>query len=347
MPSLVLVVPGALDTPTGGYGYDRRMAAGLRDRGWSVAVNVIGDSFPFPTGNARARAAQALAEIPAGTLVLVDGLALGALPDEIEREGSRLRLVALIHHPLARETGLNARQAAMLEASERRALGAVRLVVVTSRHTAAALARYGVDADRVAVVEPGTDRSPLAQGSADGIVRLLCVATLIPRKGHQILLDALEAIPDTPWRLICVGSRTRHPETAERVCRRLRASGWADRVELVGEVDAEGLASYYDRADVFVLPTLYEGYGMAVAEALARGLPVVSTSSGAIADIVGDRAGLIVPPGDAGALAAALARVVGDPLFRSQLRQGAEAVRTRLPTWDDAAANMEAALLRT
>ena len=346
MSSLVLVVPGDLETPTGGYGYDRRMIAGLRDRGWSVSVKPIDASFPHPTLEARAQAGRALAQIPGGTTVLVDGLALGALPDEIEREASRLRFVALIHHPLARETGLNPDVAARLEASERRALESVRLVVVTSRQTAATVVGYGIDAGRVAVVEPGTDGSPLARGSAGGIVQLLCVATLIPRKGHAILLDALGTIPDLPWRLTCVGSATRHPETAGRLCGRLRAPGWTGRVELAGEVDAATLARHYDRADVFVLPTLHEGYGMAVAEALAHGLPVISTSSGAVPDLVGDRAGLIVPPGDMQALAAALARVVGDRRFRAQLKQGAEAVRSSLPTWNAAVANMAAALRR-
>ena len=349
MPSVVLAVPGDLETPTGGYGYDRRMVAGLRARGWSVDIRPLDGSFPLPTPEARAQAARALAETPTDTTVLVDGLALGALPDEIEREASRLRLIGLIHHPLAHETGLDPHVAAMFEASERRALRSVRLVVVTSRRTAATVVGYGVHPDRLAVVEPGTDRSPLARGSTGGprdIVQLLCVATLIPRKGHDVLLDALGTISGLPWRLTCVGSSTRHPETAARLCGRLRAQGWTGRVELTGEIDRATLSGHYDRADVFVLPTFHEGYGMAVAEALAHGVPVIGTASGAVPDLVGDGAGLVVPPGDRQALAAALARVIGDAQFRAELKRGAEAVRHTLPTWTEAAATMEAALLR-
>ncbi len=150
--------------------------------------------------------------------MLVDGLALGALPDEAEREASRLTIVALVHHPLAAETGIDRALAAALEVSERRALAAVRSVVVTSHATAARLAGYGVTADRIAVVEPGTDPAPLARGSvaasvgrAPAPVALLCVATLTPRKGYELLVRALATIPERHWRLTCAGSLDRDP----------------------------------------------------------------------------------------------------------------------------------------
>jgi glycosyltransferase involved in cell wall biosynthesis len=344
MPSLVLIVPGSLESLTGGYTYDRRMMTALRSRGWSISVRELDPGFPFPSSVARERAASVLAGIADGTTILVDGLALGALPGEIERQAARLRCVALVHHPLAAETGLDPVKAAALEAGERRALAAVRLVIVTSPMTAGALALSGVERHRVIVVEPGTDPAPLARGSPGGAVHLLCVATLIPRKGHEILLRALAALPDLDWRLTCIGSLDRDPATAERVRERLRADGLGDRVRLAGEVDPATLADHYDRADVFVLPTLYEGYGMVVAEALARGIPIVATATGAIADLVGDEAGLLVPPGDVAALTAALAQVLADPRVRERITAGARRVRGRLPTWEDASGRMARAL---
>jgi glycosyltransferase involved in cell wall biosynthesis len=363
MRTLVLIVPGNLETVSGGYAYDRRIVAGLRDRGWSVAVQELDDSFPRPTVAARHQAARVLAEIPDGSPVLIDGLALGAMPDEAEREAARLRLIALVHHPLADETGVDESTAVALEKSERRALAAARLVVVTSRSTAAALIRYGVGPDRIAIVEPGTDRAPLARGSRGLALHLLCVAALIPRKGHEVLFRALTMMPDLEWRLTCAGSLTRDPSTAERLRVRLRSDGLEDRVVLAGEVDAATLAALYDAADLFVLPTLHEGYGMAVAEALARGLPVVGTATGAIADLVtgrgdggartrpeeaplqlGGAAGLLVAPGAQGALSAALALALTDAHVRSQLADGARRVRDRLPTWEDASAKMSEAL---
>ena len=365
MGPLVLLLPGSLETVSGGYAYDRRMVAGLRHRGWSVAVQELDDSFPRPTSAARDQAARALAQIPDGSSVLIDGLALGAMPSEVEREAARLRLIALVHHPLAAETGIDGDTAVALEASERRALAATSLVVVTSRATAVALMRYGVGPDRIVVVEPGTDRAPLASGSQGAPLHLLCVAALIPRKGHEVLFRALAMMPSLEWRLTCVGSLKRDPSTAERLRVRLRSDGLENRVTFPGEVSAATLAALYDGADLFVLPTLHEGYGMAVAEALARGLPVVSTATGAIADLVSrdagtdsaasasdddarlrthGAAGLLVPPGDHEALAAALALALGDAHVREGLAHGARRVRDRLPSWEDAAARMSEGL---
>ena len=333
-----------LETRTGGYEYDRRIIAGLRARGWTVDVSPLDATFPQPTRAAREGAVRVFAAIPDGATVLVDGLALGALPDEIAREAARLTFVALVHHPLAAETGLDPDVAGALEGSERRALASARGVVVTSRRTAASMTRYGVSEDRIAIVEPGTDRAPLARGSQSAM-SLLCVATLTPRKGHELLCRALAAVSKKQWRLRCAGSLDRDPATTARVRAQLRADGLEDRVSLVGELDAAALALEYDRADVFVLATLYEGYGMAVAEALARGLPVVSTATGAIEEIVCG-AGRIVPPGNLDALTVALSSVLGDPSARDALAARARQVRDRLPTWDDATTRLARALER-
>ena len=366
---MYVVVPGDLETRTGGYGYDRRIIGGLRGRGWVVEVVRLDDGFPVPSPEARAHAADVFAAIPDGSLVLVDGLALGALPDEVERARDRLKIIALVHHPLADETGIVPELAAALEISERRALAAAHTVVVTSRATAVRLADYGVGADRIFVVEPGTDPAPPARGSRAGSadespvpshepqdVSLLCVATLTPRKGYEILIDALAAIPYRHWRLTCAGSLDRDPSTVARLRARLRDSGLEDRVRLAGDLDAEALAVEYGRADLFVLPTLYEGYGMAVAEALARGLPVVSTATGSIEDLVLGTggvhltpdlaAGIVVPPGDLPAFTAALSRAIGDPALRASLAANAGCVRDRLTTWEAATAAMEEALER-
>jgi glycosyltransferase involved in cell wall biosynthesis len=269
------------------------------------------------------------------------------MPAEIEREARRLRIAGLIHLPLAAEIGIGRDMAARLEASERRAIAAAALVIVTGTLTAVALASCGVASHMITVVEPGTDPAPLARGSPAGPLQLLCVATVNPGKGHDILLRALAAAaPRGNWHLTCAGSLDRHPATVERVRARVRTDGLESRVSLVGDLDAATLAACYDRADLFVLATLHETYGMAVAEALARGLPVVSTATGAISDLVSDDAGLIVPSGDTGALTVALSQVLGDAALRARLAAGARRVRDRLPTWEDAVGRMAAALER-
>ncbi len=338
------LIPGDLDTPTGGYRYDRRILAGLAGLGWRVEPCPLDASFPAPTSVARSQARQILAAIPDGGLVLVDGLAFGALPELAETEGRRLRLVALVHHPLASETGLSPERAAGLRNAEARALARARLILVTSRFTATLLAGWGVPWARLKVVEPGTDPAPSAQGSRSGPLRLLCVASLTPRKGHDLLLNALAGLRDWSLHLDCVGSLDRDPVWAEGLIRLRDGRGLAGRVSILGALADEELACRYGAADLFVLPSRFEGYGMVFAEALARGLPILACHAGAVRETVPPEAGLLVPPNDSAALGQALRSLMADPVLRRRLAKGARAAGSRLPTWQDAVAAFAAAL---
>jgi glycosyltransferase involved in cell wall biosynthesis len=351
--AVTLLVPGDLALRTGGYGYDREIVAGLLELGWRVDVVTLDGSFPYPTAAARAHAVQALAALPDGALVLADGLAFGVMPEEAAREATRLAFVGLVHHPLADETGLDAETARAFAASERRALACTRGVVVTSHATARRLADFGVSPSRVTVVMPGTAEAPAAQGTrgtsgadSDVPVALLCVATLVPRKGHDVLCAALARLRQLPWHLTCAGSLTLHPPTAAALLQQLRELDLAGRVSLAGDLDAAALAAAYDRADIFVLATRHEGYGMAVAEAVAHGLPVVSTATGAIAELVDSTSGAIVPMDDAEALAEALEPLISDDGARARAMAGARVRRATLPRWAESAQAMAHALSR-
>lgn len=342
--SVTFVVPGSLATRTGGYEYDRRMIDALRGRNWAVAVRELAGEFPHASTSARSGAASTLAACPDGTVVVIDGLALGALPAEVEREAARLSIVALVHMPLADETGLSQQQADEFRRMEQRALTACRLVIVTGHSTVDTLVAYGIDRARIAVVEPGTDRAPLARGSRSGSVHLVSVATVHAGKGHELVVRALASVPTRNWRLTIAGSLERDRAAAERLRAAIAAGGLEDHVSLTGEADAARVAALYDDADAFVLATLKESYGMAVLDALARGLPIVSTTTGAIPTLVGGDAGILVPPGDIDALTRALSRVIDDEPLRRRLAEGARRVRDRLPTWDVAGDRLSIAL---
>ncbi len=342
------VVPGDLASLTGGYGYDRRIIAGLNATGHPLDVVALDDGFPWPDAATLERAAQQVAAIPDGALVVVDGLAFGAMPGLAEQHAARLRWVALVHHPLALETGLTPLQSELLFDCERRALATAHGVIVTSAATARELPRYGVAAGSVHVVLPGTDAAPLAAGSggltAGCGLSLLCVASLIPRKGHALLIEALSGLQDCAWTLHCAGSTTRDADTGNALRLAIERHGLAGRVHLHGELAGTALEQMYAQADVAVLPSYFEGYGMVLAEALARGLPIVSTTAGAITDTVPRDAGVLVPPGDAVALRAALAALLDDPALRGRLAAGARAARAALPTWPQSVACFAAAL---
>ncbi|MCC7242129.1 MAG: glycosyltransferase family 4 protein, partial [Acidobacteria bacterium] len=360
------------DARTGGSIYNRRMAEGLRARGWTVDARELAGDFPQPSAAALEAAERMYAALPDRCTVLADGLALSAMPDTIERHRRRLRVVALVHLPIAATVGLDKATAARLAEWEQRALDAATRVVVTGRGAWPLLERYGLDRRTLTLVEPGVEPAPLARGSNAPVVRLLSVATVNAGKGHDVLLRALASLdsrsaasrsagtsvpathsasrsagtsfPANAWHLTCAGSLTRDSRTAARVRALATELGLESRVTFAGDLDGSDLARAWDQADLFVLATLRETYGMAVAEALARGLPVVSTVAGAIPSLVGADAGLLVPPGHVEALEIALGRVITDPEFRARLAAGARRVRDRLPTWDDAAGKMAATL---
>ena len=356
--ALILLVPGDLGTETGGYIYDRRIVDGLGRLGWHVDVHSLDSSFPHPTAPALRHARSVLAAAPEGHIVVIDSLALGGLSRLLEAEAERLRLVALIHHPVALETGLDPQTARILQESERAALTFVRRVVVTSQWTCRKLGEYGVTTDRVRVVTPGVDEllsgrpelqddranPPNRDEAGETSLNLLCVATLTPRKGHDVLFEALALLGDRRWHLYCVGSLTRDPGTADRLRRQIEGLGLGPRISLLGEVDRAELDRHYARCDLFVLASHLEGYGMALAEALARGIPVVSTLAGAIPETVPANASELVPPGDDRALAEALAKLMDDPAVRRQLASNALAARNMLPTWSQASRQFAAAL---
>lgn len=360
------LIPGDWRQATGGYRYDRRIVRELRGAGWQVEVTQLGDGFPRPDAAAREDAARRIAALPDGAIVVADGLAFGALPDVAQRHAARLRWVALVHHPLHLETGLDAAARAGLLAQERLALRAARRICVTSAATARDLAALEVPSGRITVVEPGTDRPPATAQRprfAGAPLRLLCVATLTPRKGHAVLLQALAALaarelrrpPHAPqpsamalpvplWELHCVGDARRDPSTAQALRALADRLGIGGRVHWHGELDEGALAVQWAAADLFVLASFHEGYGMAVAEALAHGLPVVCTQTVALAHTLAPAAGVVVPAGDAAALGEALASLLGDAEARAACVAAARRAADELPTWTQAGQRFAAML---
>src|SRR5271166_1427028 len=343
--SVTLAIPGDLDTPTGGYGYARCVIAALRARNWHVGVVDLGDGFPHVGPDQRARARARLLEAPADAPVVVDGLALGALPDEAREAARSHCLIALVHHPLALETGLTEAAAAAFRASETRALAATRHVITTDHSTAATLAAsYQVPRERITVAMPGAPRVAWAHGSRDGVVHILAVGAVVPRKGYALLVMALSELRDLPWRLTIVGDRGRSLETAVELDGLIERGGLSDRITCTGAVTGERLDELYRAADIFAQPSWFEGYGMALADALAYGLPVVATQTGAALKNVGPRAGRLVAPGDTEALARALRALIGDAQVRADCAAAARAAAQNLPSWDDTAATFETVL---
>jgi glycosyltransferase involved in cell wall biosynthesis len=324
---------------TGGYLYDRRIIAELEQLGWQVDLVRLGEGFPRPTASAKTEATTRLLAVPGNWPVLVDGLAFGVLPEAAAALRRTRPLVALVHHPLGLETGLTDDQSALLLATERAALVSAHRVIATSRWTADLLVdRFGVSRGLLTVVQPGTDRFPFSTGSTDGTLRLLSVGAIGPRKGFDVLVDALAPLKHLRWHLTIAGDRERDASAVARLDNLVLRHGLGERVSSIGKVSVDCLAGLHASADLFVLASHFEGYGMAFAEALAHGLPIIGTTGGATPSTVPASAGLLVAPGDVDALSGALRELIENRDLRHRLAAGARTAASTLPTWGDSGA---------
>jgi len=331
-----VVVPDGIDdpaSPSGGNVYDRRVCHALAAIGWPVHVHAVPGSWPRPDAAAYAALAGVVQDIPDGAITMLDGLVASTAAEVLVPQAHRLRLVPLVHMPLGQNTAdsdVRMREGAVLSAAAS--------VITTSEWSRRTLLElYSLPGDRVNVAEPGVDVAPLSRGTATAGA-LLCVAAVIPAKGHDVLLDALATMTDLSWDCSCVGSTDREPAFAEGLRRRLSDGGLDDRVRFAGPRTGADLDRSYESADLLVLPSRGETYGMVVTEALARGLPVVAADAGGVADTLGRgtggvRPGRLVPPDDARALAAALRIWLSDGEVRLSWRRAARERRATLSGW--------------
>jgi glycosyltransferase involved in cell wall biosynthesis len=327
-----VVVPAGIDDPlrvSGGNRYDRQVCDELRDGGWTVTEIAAGGPWPRPDDRALDSLARSLDALPDEALVLVDGLIASAARAVLVPRSPRLRLVVLVHMVFGGD--------AVPEPDESAVLAAARAVVTTSAWTRRRLReRYLLPASRLHVARPGTEPAPVSPRTPGG-GRLLCVGTLSPLKGQDLLLQALGSLTGLPWRCTLVGPLDRDPQFVASLAGRATASGIADRIRMPGTSSRAALRLEYGDADLLVVPSRAESYGMVVQEALAAGVPVLATAVGGIPEALGHTAdgmpGLLVPPEDPAALAAALVRWLTDGGLRRRLRDAAVRRRETLPGW--------------
>lgn len=337
MSEIVFAIPGDLSLPTGGYAYDRRLLGEWREMGVAARHLPLPGGFPDPSEADLAETGRAILSSPYDSVLLIDGLAYGAFPEGIAA-GLAGRVVALVHHPLGLETGLSPARAAEFLRRETAALRYASAVVVSSETTKRLLvADFSAPAEKIIVAEPGVDPAERAIGSGRKSLELLAVGSLVPRKGYDVLIAALAGLADKPWRLTIVGADDRAPATTAALKSQIVAAGLSERVRLAGALGQAELDAAYARADLFVMPSLFEGYGMVLTEALARGLPILCTTGGAAAETAPNEAALKVPPGDVAALRAGLARLLDDADERQRRSDAAWQAAGALPRWRETA----------
>jgi glycosyltransferase involved in cell wall biosynthesis len=338
-----VVVPDAIDDParpSGGNTYDRHLCGGLTSLGWSVHEHAVAGRWPRPDATSLTVLADVVQRIPDDALVLLDGLVASTAPEVLVPHARRVRLVVLVHMPLGHRSADDD-----VHRRERGVLSAAAAIVTTSAWTRRRLFElYRLPTDCVHVAQPGVDLAELAVGTSTGGA-LLCVAAVIYDKGQDVLLDALATIDDLSWRCACVGTLDREPAFVAGLRRRVPG----ERVSFAGARTGAELERSYAGADLLVLPSRAETYGMVVSEALARGLPVIATDVGGVTEALGHgaagiRPGILVPPEDHAALGAALRSWLADVELRGRLRRVACERRESLRRWSSTASAVSGVL---
>jgi glycosyltransferase involved in cell wall biosynthesis len=343
MRDLYAVLPGAVDDParpSGGNVYDRRILRGQEARGRRVIKLPVAGAWPTPDAGDLERLDASLAAVPDGEVVLLDGLIASGAAAVVPRHAARLRVVVLLHMPVGPDRG------------EEQVLSSAAAVVTTSMWSRERV-RGWYAVPRVDVALPGVDpvdTRPSHRSAAAG-TSFVCVAAVHPGKGHDLLFDALAGLGDRAWTLTCVGSLDVDPDYVSRLQTQVYARSWERRVIFTGPLTGPSLGAAYGVADLLVLPSRSESYGMVVVEALAHGLPVVATAVGGVPEAlgrapIGALPGMLVPPEEPEALAGALRAWLDDPGLRERLTHAAAGRRPTLRRWSETVDDLDAVLDR-
>lgn len=335
---ILFVIPGDINLPTGGYRYDKQITNLWKENDLEVELISIKGAYPFPEEKETKLALQSIDNLPDADIAVVDGLFGGASPGFLKKLSKRMPTVALIHHPLCLENGITPQQASTLEASEKAGLEHVSAVITPSPATTQTIGSlFEFPAEKTFTVVPGVERSELAIGSSSETLNLLCVGSVIERKGYKTLIQALANLKSLDWHLDCIGSTDFDKDLFDRLILQIQQEGMSEQITFHGAVSEAKVHSAYKSADIFVLPSLFEGYGMVYAEAIIRGIPVIGTTAGAIPKTVPDTCGILVEPQNVDELTQALKLMISDRKLREYYRKGAIKAEADFPTWEASA----------
>ncbi len=338
---ILFIIPGDINLPTGGYRYDRTILECWQKLGINYELISLDGNFPFPTTSEKKEALDRIDDFPRADIAIIDGLAGGVLPEFLQALAAKMKVVALIHHPLCLENGLSDVQAKMLEQSEAEGLEFVTGIITSSTTTAKTVKELFNVSVPLQPIEPGVERGEVRSEQPNGNpVNLLCVGSIIERKGHRILFEALSGLTELDWYLDCIGKTDFDPVLYDSLESYLAENDLSSRIKFHGAVDFSELQEAYTNADLFVLPSLYEGYGMVYAEAIVRGIPVIATTAGAIPQTVPDRCGLLVEPNDVSSLREALRNALSSEDLRARMRLACIEAEPGFPTWESSAKEM-------
>jgi glycosyltransferase involved in cell wall biosynthesis len=296
------VISGDIHKLTGGSIYNERIMSGLKLCGHDVKVHHLNDDFPFPSDKSLEYCRKDLLAIKTGEPVIIDSLVFGVIPDVLKKLSQANPVIALIHLLLSSNSDFTAYEFMLVKRSEREALKFAAKIIATSSYTEMELLNLGMDKDKIRIIIPGVDIYPQKKSFNETPGHLVCISNYTPGKGHIVLVHALRKLKDKAWELHCYGNMDFNPGYVAWLNGVIQSSGLKDRFFLHPPLERHQLTDVLLLADLFIHPSDFETYGMAVTEALAHGVPVIASSGGGIRQTIPESMGRFFEPGDADGL---------------------------------------------
>jgi glycosyltransferase involved in cell wall biosynthesis len=330
-----LVIYGSLEGLSGGYLYDRKLVDHLRTAGDTVEI------ISLSSRNYLAHLADNLDfRLPPGLDILVeDELAHPSLLTANIQQHP-YPVISLVHNLHSSEFRFHWQRASYARI-EKYYLNSVDGFIFNSTATRDSVHKLAADHKPFVVATPGGNRlgaltadRARARAFEGGPLRLLFLANVIPLKGLHVLLEAISCRP-AAYVLDIVGSLRVNRAYVHKMQKVMRAKGLSSMVHFHENLDGAALIEKIENAQVLVLPSFYEGFGIAILEGMAFGLPAISTMAGAIPQLITDgENGFLILAGDSDKLAQRLTQLASDRALLCRLSLGALSRFHAQPTWE-------------
>jgi glycosyltransferase involved in cell wall biosynthesis len=333
--NLHFLIPGDINTLTGGYVYDKIIINGLRNLGYGITVHQLGGDFPFPSAENLEHCKRILDSIPNRELVFIDSLAFGPMHMLLKDYQGKNPILPIIHLPLSQNPNYNEESKKLLAEQERRAFDYANSVVAVSWFTKQLIVGYGVNPDNVWVITPGVFRVPRKTEYPGLPENILCVGSFLPGKGQLVLVHALADMQQYAWSLSMYGIPEFDTDYVQSIKKTIDEAGLAKRVLMHKQVSGDELNAAYLRTDLFILPSLFENFSMALNDALIHGIPVITTTAGGIPFSVPKSMGLFISPGSQGELKQAIKELLTNSSLYKHLYRSASQYYKTANTWEN------------
>lgn len=343
--TLHFLIPGDINTLTGGYVYDKIIIEGLEKLGYSVTVHQLSNDFPFPSKENLKKCEVVVKNIPTDNPVFIDSLAFGPMHKILLLNRGKNPVIPIMHLPLPKNPNFSKAEQDQFILPEQNALKLAVKIIAVSGFTKQIIMDYGIEASKIEIITPGFSYLPRKASFPDFPEKILCVGSYLPGKGQLLLVKALAKIRHLKWTLTMCGIQDFDPHYFKKIQSEIETEKLGSRIFVNPPVSGESLSKAYLEADLFILPSYFENFSMALNDALYCGIPVITTDGGGIPFSVPHNMSVIVPKGNENELKQAIEKVLTDSAYYKNLCKATSTYYQSANSWNNSI-NLFQAILR-